>query len=260
MLSAQPIRRKKTTAVVNPRRKSSGAPRRKNPVAAATLLLGQINPRRKPVQKKKNSSKKHYNFRRKANPMVKASSKKAASIKARPIPRRRNPNFNSILSRPVELLKSGAFGALSYFATRQVPQFALKTRNVSYVGYIANALTALACAAGADKFFGPDAGKAAFVGGGMALVSRVVNDQTSLGAQLNLSGIGDPHAAALGRLRGRGVGTIVPGYWAQPPVIARDGSPVIPQQMIDAVKAQIPPAAVPVSTGTAGIGRFSGRV
>ena len=206
---------------------------------------------------KKNSSKKHL-IRRKANPVMYASKK--APITAHPIRRRKkNPNMNSILSRPVELLKSGAFGALSYFATRQVPQFALKTRNVSYVGYLANALTALACAAAADKWFGADAGKAAFVGGGMAVVGRVVNDQTSLGAQLNLSGIGDPHAAALGRLRGRGVGTVVPGYWAQPPVIGPNGEPIIPQQLIDQVKAQIPPAPVPQRTGTAGIGRFSGR-
>jgi hypothetical protein len=273
LIKAQALRkRKKETAMVNPQRrrqakhakrhspakkKRSGAPRQ-NP---ATLLLGTLNPENSPMFKKK--SKKSTAPRRKAakkNPFF--SHKKKSVMKFAPRRKaKRNPDAKSIIKRPVELLKAGAVGALAFFFTRQIPQLVLNARNTSYVGYLANMLTALGCAAAADRYFGAAAGQAAFVGGGMYTFSRVWDDYSPLGQSISLSATmsgvqGDPRAVGMARPARLGVGGMVPGYWASPATVARDGSPIIPQQIVDAVKAQMPAPAV---ANGKGIGRFAGR-
>jgi hypothetical protein len=119
----------------------------------------------------------------------------------------------------------------------------LKDKDKSWLGYFANLLTALGSAAAADKYFGQAAGQAAFVGGGMYLVGRVTAEKTPYGAQL-------------------GLGAMVPAYWAQPPVVTRNGTPVPAQwqSIIDAAKAQIPYQA-PAPAAAAGVsgGRLAGR-
>lgn len=263
MIAAKPLKRSKFTAVVNPHkkdarkarpkihRKSSGAPRRKNP--ASTILLGYLNPE-KHVMK----TKKHKKIRRsvKKNPIVARSfHHKKARRNGRP--RRRNPISSNIVAKPVQLLKAGAIGAIAYFATRQVPQVLLKTRNTSWVGYLANLLTALGCAGVADKYFGPEAGQSAFVGGGMYLFTRVLNDQTPYGATLALSGVGDPAAIGARNLRG-----LVPGFFASPAIVTRDGQPVAAQfqNVIDAAVQQSV-AKMPAPAAAAGVsgGKFRSR-
>ena len=258
MIAAQPVKRTKFTAVVTGR-KSSGAPRRTNP--AATVLLGYLNPERKPMQKTK-AQKAKSTIRRpaKPNPFIKA---KAFSVQPwkkngnRKPPRRKNPlSISGILGKPVELLKAGAIGAIAYFVTRQVPQAVLKARNTSWMGYGANLLTALGSAAVADKYFGPTAGTAAFVGGGMYLVGRVANDQTPFGKTLNLQGLGDP--AARGGLRG-----LVPAFFPSPAIVDRSGQPVMAQYqpIVDAAVAQMPvqPPAAGMAGGRFSASRFGGR-
>lgn len=264
MIKAQPIRRnKKRTTMVNPhrkahakarpkrkspRRKSSGAPRR-NP--GATVLLGTLNPENS-MKKRKNSKK---SFRR-SSKKPRTNPHRGHTMHAKRSQRRkykRNPEFaKGIISKPVQLLKAGAVGALAFFATRQIPQYLLKEKNFSWVGYFANFLTALAATWAADKYFGAAAGQAAFVGGGMYVFNRIADEQTPLGKEISLvSGLrgvrGDPRAV--------GVGSIVPGYFAAPPISDRNGNPIIPQQIIDAsvaaMRANVPAAA--------GVGRFASR-
>jgi hypothetical protein len=265
MIAAKPLtkKRSKFTAVVNPQRKrqakpaarrkirkNSGAKRRKNPVGPATVLLGYLNPEGKHVMK----TKKKKTIRRRAkNPIVARAFTRKAKVNGRR-PRRRNPLNMSIIGKPVELLKAGAIGAIAYFATRQVPQIVLKTRNTSWLGYLGNLLTALGCAGVAAKYFGPQAGQSAFVGGGMYLFGRVLNDQTPYGNALNLSGVGDPHAAGL-----RG---LVPGFFSSPVITDRGGAAITAQfqpvidAAVSAARAQNPAPAV--AAGVSG-GRFAAR-
>jgi len=263
MVNATPIStRTRQTALVNPsagrraRRphKVSGAPRRKsNP--GETVLLGFLNPQ--PEKKPVSIKKKEHKPRRK-NPVTAVAVKKHqpmqkhyAKAKGR---RRHNPVTLGALSKPIEMMKLGAIAALAFFTVRQVPQIALKTRNTSWLGYLANFLTALGCAAGAGRLFGPVGGQAALVGGSMYLFSRFLNDVSPLGKTLNLSGVGDPHAAALGGL--------VPAYWASPPVTDRTGRVIPPQALIDAVIRRLPapqPGAMPVPVAAGTVGRFSPR-
>ena len=254
MITGAIVRKKRITAVVNPQ------PARRNP-GPATVLLGYLNPhkekRHMPATKKPAKKKNPipFNFLKKKaakrNPSALTVYKAKAKAPGRRRPAKRNPFSSNILSKPIELLKAGAIGALSYFATRQVPQAVLKARNTSFVGYLANLLTALGCAGLADKYFGSPAGQAAFVGGGMYLFTRVLNEQTPYGATLALSGVGDVQATGL-----RG---IVPGYYAHPPITTRDGAAVIPQQIVDAVKAQLPAPAPQMAAAAAGVGRFASR-
>jgi hypothetical protein len=249
-IKAAPLtKRTKFTAAVNPQRrkrkprKVSGAPRRKNP--GATVLLGYLNPEKRPMTK----TKKHKKIRRpKKNPFF--AMKKRAKRSHRP--RRRNPSNILSISRPIELLKAGAFGAIAYFATRQVPQMVLKARNVGWIGYLANLATALTCASAAGKYFGPAAGQSAFVGGGMYLFGRVLNDQTPYGARLALSGIGDPSASSHG-LRG-----MVPGTFLSPMTVTRSGQPVYPPSLTQHIQSQIPAPPARAAAGVSG-GRFAAR-
>jgi hypothetical protein len=263
MVSAQPItRRTKFTAVVNGRRartakpasRKTGAPRRKNPIGASTVLLGYLNPPEKTHMQKKQKKSKIRRAIKKNPTTVQAFGRKAAPHRRRP--RRRNPlNTSTLIGRPLDLVKAGVVGVLAYFIARQLPQILLKQKNTGWVGYVSNLVTALGTAAAANKMLGPTLGQAAFVGGGMYLVSRVSNEQTPIGRTLALSGIGDPQA--------RGMGTLVPGYWASPAVVSKAGQPVPGQfqPIVDAVRAQLPapqPVAAAASAGVSG-GRFAAR-
>jgi len=187
-----------------------------------------------------------YQFKAKKNPA------KATAVKSYKPRRKRNPsNIPTILQRPLELLKAGAVAAIAYAATRQLPQWALGARNTSYMGYGANFATALLLTALADKVLGSEAGKAAFAGGGAYCVARIADDQTPLGATLNLQGVGDSRA----------LGGIVPGYFASPAIVDRKGNPIIPQAIIDAAVSAMPrPVELAPRAAAAGVGRFANRL
>lgn len=258
MISAQLRKTARPVRVVNPERRpirrsnKSGATRR-NP--AATVLLGYLNPEKKMQQK---TQKK---IRRKVSNPIRAKAPKPQHVRKAYKPKRkthRNPSTfaagGKLLSKPLEMLKAGAVAALAFFATKQLPQAVLKARNTGWVGYLANAVTAMACTIGANKVFGPAAGMSAFAGGSMYVFSRMLNDNTDLGARLNLTGCGDPHAVA-------GMGAIIPAYFSSPVVLARDGTPMIPRAVINAVKAEMPPPmpapAMAAAAGVSGPARFS---
>jgi hypothetical protein len=153
-----------------------------------------------------------------------------------------NPDAKRILERPLNLLKDGVAAGGGFVATKQIPQVALKSRNVGWVGYLANTIAAFLAAAGIGAAFGPRAGGAALVGGGLAIVARAAEEFTPLGQHLMLSGVGDPVAA--GKL-----GAIVPGYFVYPEQRDRTtGRPVIPRAIVEAVLAQLPPPAAAPAT------------
>jgi hypothetical protein len=250
MISAEPVKRTKFTAVVNGRGKAAkraasktGAPRRKNPIGPATVLLGYINPEGKPMSTKTKTKKK--GIRRQAKNPISAKTVIMRPWKKngkRNRPRRKNPlNINGVLRKPVELLKLGAIGAIAYFVSGAVPTMLLKDKNKSWLGYVANLLTALGSAAAADKYFGTSAGQAAFVGGGMFVVGRIANERTPYGAKLGLSGY-------------------VPAFFASPAITTRDGTPVMAQfqPVIDEALRQVPQPAPVAAAGVSG-GRFASR-
>ena len=251
MIKAQPIRKRtKLTALVNPRRKAakakaakkphrpkkvSGAPRR-NP--GATVLLGYLNPPEKKMQKQK--TQKHKTIRRKASNPIRA---KALPFQKKHRPRRKNPVSSisaGIFKKPIDLLQAGAIAAVAFFATKQVPRAVLKQRDQLWIGYLANLLTALGCTAMADRYLGPNAARSAFVGGGMYLFQRILTEQTDFGSRFGMQGL-------------------VPGYWAQPPVVDRQGRPVFQPQLAEFVKQQIPPPAPAPAPAQSSVGVSGGR-
>ena len=174
--------------------------------------------------------------------------KKKTTPRRRPkktvVRRQRNPS--RVTSKATDLVKMGAFALGGLVLARQIPQAVLGGRNSGFVGYLANALTAIVAAAIISKYGGKPAGNAVGIGGGLYVVQRVMDEQfTALGRQLSLSGVGDSRAS--GSLRGIG-----PAYFPWPVATDRAGNPIIPPQIDNAQIAA--PATV-----AAGVGRFAGR-
>lgn len=239
-----PKKRKPTVARKPKIAKAKGAkrttrPKRKNP--ASLMTLGALNP-----QKKRTSMTKKKTARKapkRKNPFF---SKKTTRKVSR---RRRNP---SLASKPFDLAKSGAIALLGLVATRQLPQLALGAKNTGWLGYLSNMLTAALAAAAANKYMSREAGKYVFIGGSVYTVSRILTEQFSpVGKYFSLSGVGDAQAAGLGVIR--------KGYFPVPVVHDGNGNPMIPQAIVDAVRAQIPaPAAASAANATmSGVSRYS---
>jgi len=167
----------------------------------------------------------------------------------RKVRRRRNPT--RVTSKATGMLKTGAYALGGLVLTRQIPQAVLGSRNSGIVGYIANVATAIAASAIVSRIGGKAAGQAVGIGGGLYVVERILNEQlTPLGKALSLSGVGDPRAHG-------GLGAIKRAYFPWPVVTDRQGRPVIPREIVEQVKQEIPASqpAPPVS----GVGRFAGR-
>ena len=103
--------------------------------------------------------------------------------------RRRNPGE---LGKPMDWLKGGVGVIGGGVGTRMIPQLIAPTANTSYTGYAMNAVTALGLAWATHAFTKDKVLTAAVAAGGFAaLILRVVNDQSSIGQYLALSGMGD---------------------------------------------------------------------
>ena len=155
--------------------------------------------------------------------------------KARAAPRKK-PNKakkrkrNAI--RPIGMVQTGLFALIGLVLTRQVPQFALGTRNSGIIGYFSNFVAALISSYAATKFVNKKTGQAMLIGGMLYLVNRVITEQFApVGKILSLAGLGDAQAAGLGRVR--------EGYFPLPVVVTRDGRPVIPRAILRATSAEI---------------------
>jgi len=189
------------------------------------------------MKKRSKSKKGSHKHRKSHNPF-----RRAKKMYARGRRRSSNPK---LLSGGFNLLKFGAIALVGLVATRQIPQWVLGTKNSSWIGYAANALTALVLGFAAHKFIGKEAGGAVLIGGGLYTVSRVITEQVSpIGKVLSLTGLGDPMALS-------GIG---PGYFPLPVPLDAAGNPIIP--------AEIRAAAVAAGAGMKGLeagSRFRSR-
>lgn len=135
---------------------------------------------------------------------------------------RRRRSSNPMLSSGFNLLKFGAIALIGLVATRQIPQWVLGANNSSWVGYLANAATALVLGYLAHRFMGKEAGGAVLIGGGLYTVNRILQEQVSpIGKVLSLTGLGDPMALS-------GIG---PGYFPLPVPLDSNGNAVIPAEI-----------------------------
>jgi len=149
---------------------------------------------------------------------------------------KRNPNY---VTSGIDLLKSGFFALVGFVAARQIPQMFLGARNVGWLGYAANAATALALSAVASglKAVGKDGAKAVLIGGGLQVTDRIIRDKLSPVSQyLSISGLGDPMTLA-------GIG---PGYFPVPVPTDANGQPIIPAEI-----RALPPAVVAAASSAA---------
>ena len=173
------------------------------------------------MKKKRKVKKGSHKHRKGSNPFRRHGKKMFAG-------RRRRSSNPSMLSGGFNLLKFGAIALVGLVATRQIPQWVLGTKNQSWVGYAANALTALVLGYAAHKFVGKEAGSAVLIGGGLYTVSRIITEQVSpVGKVLSLTGLGDPMALS-------GIG---PGYFPLPVPLDASGNPIIPAEIRAAVAA-----------------------
>lgn len=160
---------------------------------------------------------------------------------------RRNPD---VLGMSLgKIAKMTAAGVVSGIATRSVPQLILGANNAGVVGYAANAATAFVSGLVAKWIGGQDAAVGAIIGGGTALVQRIVSDLmgSKLG-DLNLSGdldfdlgfyIGNSFPLPTA---GNGPYLLNPGYSGQPMPSVSVGGPAM-------VSAALPAAAAAAAAG-----------
>jgi hypothetical protein len=244
---------KKRIRVINPQKK------KRNPL----ITLGATNPNKKgnkmPKAKKTRAPAKKQNGKkhRRRNPVninyTPRAQNAAAPFHAKKRKKNRSHNPLNFLGTSKQLIESGAFALTGLIAARQIPQLLLNANNVGWKGYLANAATAIAASYAAGKLAGPQAGGDVLVGGGLYLVNRIITEQFSpIGKAFTLSGTGDAAASStMGRVR--------VGYFPLPVQRDKSGNPIIPQAIIDAVKAQLPAPAPSKVSGLSRhmAGRFS---
>jgi hypothetical protein len=255
-------RTKKRRRLVNPqtgkKRVSAGTraarsrPKKANPLGELITVGALANPQRGPMSTKKTKKRKinkHKPARKNPAVIVRYKARPNGKKKSNPHKRRRRPNPN-IFGAGKKLIESGAYALAGLVAARQIPQMLLQTNNAGWKGYLANAATAIAASYAAGKFVGPEAAGDVLVGGGLYLVNRVVTEQFSpIGKAFRLSGTGDAAASSsMGRIR--------VGYFPLPVQRDRNGNEIIPQAVIDAVKANMPqPAIAAAASRVSGVSR-----
>jgi hypothetical protein len=237
MVTPKPItQRSKVLTLYNPQRKTKPRAKKRNP-PGELIALGYLNPKRSTMKKERKRKKKHNAL---PNPEHRARR------------RTRNPDAAGLVRKPLDMLKAGALAAGGLLATRQLPQILLGARNQGVVGYVANLATAALAGSLAGAALGAEAGAAVAIGGSLYAFNRILSEQTALGKQLSLSGVGDAQAA--GHL-----GALVPGYWTHPVVKDRQGNPWIPNQIIEAAAQAVLQRLPQPQPAAATMGRFSSR-
>jgi len=187
--------------------------------------------------------------RRRRNPSINARPRYRARTR-RTTRRRRNP-----ISRPIGALQLGLTALVGLVITRQLPQMVLKDKNKGVIGYASNFVTALLAGFGAGKLGKKHYGEAVMIGGMLYVVNRILQEQFSpVGKVLSLAGLGDAGAAG-------SLGAIEKSYFPLPVVVGRDGTPVIPEAIIEATRREIAaaqaarPAPAPAPATVRGLSR-----
>lgn len=163
----------------------------------------------------------------------KAAKKKAANPFSSHRKKSRNPTGIGALIQPKNIFEMGIAGLASAIATRQLPQLIMGTSNTGWAGYAANAGAAIAATAAAGLLAGPAAGTAAFVGGLVILLDRVLTEQVSpIGQYLALSGVGD--ATAMTKL-----GTVRDGWYTHPGLVDGQNNLIVPDPYTNAAVAAV---------------------
>jgi hypothetical protein len=188
--SARPKRRavaRKSSAPRRHRRRKAVANRakRRNPVPQIIAwTAGNPAKRRSSMKRKKrrasarrsNAGTRHYRRRTKA---------------VRHHRRRRNPGA---LGSPMDWITGGAGVVAGGLGSRVIPQMILGASNTGAMGYLANAVTALALGWGAHALFKRNILTVTVIAGGFgSLIQRIVTEQTPYGAALSQpsTGLGD---------------------------------------------------------------------
>lgn len=234
------------TKLVNPprRKRPSAAPQKrkaKNP--AQLFTLGFLNPPRSNRMKKKTNARPKQKHRK--NPP------RRMTKKANPAPRRVKRRNPGIAGKATGFFRMGLMAVLGALVTRQAPQMLLGSRNAGIMGYAANVAAAMAAAALATRVTNRQDAMSVAVGGAVYTVNRIISEKTSGPIRaLALSGVGDVQAFT----PRRGMRGIAPGYFASPAAYDSAGRPVIPTEIIDAVRSnlQTQPIAPPPAASMAG--------
>ena len=257
-------REKRKTRLINPqpgvkpvpakkRTAKPAARRRKNPVAEL-VTLGAINPEKRATPMKK--AKKRPAAKK---PAAKAPRAKNPSVRyvpvavksaARPKKRKKNPNQFSTAART--MLERGSVAMLGLVAARQLPQAFFGAANTGWKGYLLNAGVGIIGYIGGRYAGKPQMGEDFAIGSGAYLVNRVLTEKVSpVGRALALSGVGDATAATPA-----GLGRVRRGYYPIPVDKDRNGNVIVPQTIVDAVKAQLPaPAQAAAASKVSGVSR-----
>lgn len=137
------------------------------------------------------AKKRHYSSKKRAGATKHRSNagRRRTTTHKKHYSRRRNPGA---IGRPMDWVKGGVGVIAGGVGTRLVPQLVMPSNNTGPTGYAMNAITAVGLAWAAHAFTKDKVLTAAVAAGGFAaLILRIVNDQSSVGKYLALSGMGD---------------------------------------------------------------------
>jgi hypothetical protein len=182
---------RKPNPAANPKRKKRRYPRKPHAIkrtpkrrtnTGEILVLTAGNPaRRKSMAKKRYTKRKKRASAKRPNPAGRRS-KKSYSRRMR----RGNPGA---IGRPMDWVKGGVGVLAGIVGTRGIPQLVAPAANTGPTGYAMNGVTALGLGFVAHMFTKDKVITAAVVAGGFAaLIQRVINDQSTVGKYLAMSG------------------------------------------------------------------------
>lgn len=146
-------------------------------------------------RKRRRSSAHRSHRRRRSNPrrsglfMLAAPRRHRRSARrrsSRSYRRRSNPGLGSITRGGIIPLVVG--GGVGFLAARMIPQNLLPNYNKGWTGYALNAVSGVAAGWLLGKFYSPQAATGAYVGTGVALISRILVEQFNIGGGGGVSG------------------------------------------------------------------------
>lgn len=148
--------------------------------------------------------------------------------------RRRNPGLGGAISSTTGMFKNALSVVGGAIATRYATQLALGANNTGAIGYLANAIAALALGWAAGKFMkNPQIGAMVTLGGFTGLALRMLSDLTPIGQYVNLS------LSGAGKAGDTGIGLITDTTFYVPTVFNTGSmtSAMVPNQVTQLIAA-----------------------